>query len=383
MRGEKVKEKTNKKYPIKEVNEKLLEMFPDIKTANIVTSKQINEFVAKTDCQYPRWLLKYPVSRGKYTFDLSLSTAHLNASKSGNQMKALHSDDLPVPMRDPNYVQFGIHQHLNTVIGAGRFFPVFITGPTGNGKSTTVEQLCSNHNRPLIRVNINAVMDEEYLIGSKTLIDGTVYVVEGPVLIAMRKGYILLLDELDAASANAILCLQGVLEGKPYYFKSTNEWIVPSPGFNVIATANTKGKGSDDGRYIGTNVLNEAFLERFAVVLEQGYPPEKQELLIMKNIMKSLNCYDEAIAAALVKWATVSRKTFEEGAIQDVITTRRLIHIVNAYSMFDNITLSVDMALSRFDSVTKTALLDFFKKVYVPNKQEHYSDEYGDPINPK
>ena len=173
--------------------------------------------------------------------------------------------DSLVPAKDPNYVPFGNYRDLQVIIKSGMFYPAYITGPTGNGKSTSVEQICANTNKPLIRVNLNTMTDEDQLIGSKTLVDGNVEIVEGPIVIAMRYGIPLLLDEIDAGGANTLLCLQPILEGKPFYFKLKNEMITPAKGFNIFATANTKGKGSDDGRYIGTNVLNEAFLERFAV----------------------------------------------------------------------------------------------------------------------
>jgi MoxR-like ATPase len=208
--------------------------------------------------------------------------------------------------------------------------------------------------------------DEEQLIGSKTLTDGNVEVVEGPVLIAMRNGTALLLDEIDAGSANTLLCLQPILEGKPYYFKLKNEMVVPAPGFNVFATANTKGKGSDDGRYIGTNVLNEAFLERFAVTFEQEYPSAKIEVKIIKNLMESFNAVDEDFAETLVKWAEAIRRTFEDGGVDETITTRRMIHIVRAFAIFKDRTKAVQLCCNRFDAATKVAFLDLFEKVSTP-----------------
>ena len=206
-----------------------------------------------------------------------------------------------------------------------------------------VEQICAKYKKPLIRVNLNMMTDEEQLIGSKTLVEGNIEIVEGPVLIAMRTGTTLLLDEIDAGSANTLLCLQPILEGKPYYFKLKNEMIIPASGFNIVATANTKGKGSDDGRYIGTNVLNEAFLERFAVTLEQEYPNDKVELNIIKNLMTQFNCMDEKFAGLLVKWASAIRKTFDDGGVDELITTRRMVHIVRAYSIFKDKQKAVEL----------------------------------------
>jgi MoxR-like ATPase len=211
--------------------------------------------------------------------------------------------------------------------------------------------------------------DEEQLIGSKTLEDGNVEIVEGPVLIAMRTGCTMLLDEIDAGSANTLLCLQPILEGKPYYFKLKNEMIVPAPGFNILATANTKGKGSDDGRDIGTNVLNEAFLERFAVTFEQEYPSAKIEIKIIKNLMESFSCVDEEFAETLVKWAEAIRRTFEDGGVDETITTRRMIHIVRAFAIFKDRKKAVQLCCNRFDNATKVAFQDLFDKVSNPEPE--------------
>jgi MoxR-like ATPase len=232
-----------------------------------------------------------------------------------------------------------------------------------------VEQICAKHKRPLIRINLNMMTDEEQLIGSKTLEDGNVEIVEGPVLLAMRNGTTLLLDEIDAGSANTLLCLQPILEGKPYYFKLKNEMIIPTPGFNVLATANTKGKGSDDGRYIGTNVLNEAFLERFAVTFEQEYPSAKVEVKIIKNLMESFQCVDEEFAETLVKWAEAIRRTFDDGGVDETITTRRMIHIVRAFAIFKDRKKAVELCCNRFDSATKVAFQDLFEKVSNPEPE--------------
>lgn len=268
-----------------------------------------------------------------------------------------------IPAIDKNYVPFGNFKDLESIISSGLFYPTYVYGPTGNGKSTMVEQICAKHKRNLIRVNLNAMSDEEQLIGSKTLKDGNVEVIDGPVLIAMRTGSTLLLDEIDAASANSILSLQSILEGKPYYFKLKNELVVPAPGFNIIATANTKGKGSEDGRYIGTNVLNEAFLERFAVTFEQEYPPAKVELNIVMNLMNEFNCVDEEFANLLVTWANAIRKTFDNGGVDELITTRRMTHIIRAYSVFKNRTKAITLCCNRFDYSTKGAFIDLFAKI--------------------
>ena len=269
-----------------------------------------------------------------------------------------------IPTVDKNYVPFGNYRDLAHIVKSGMFYPSYIAGPTGNGKSTSVEQICAKTKTPLIRVNLNTMTDEDQLIGSKTLVDGNVEIVEGPVVIAMRFGIPLLLDEIDAGGANTLLCLQPILEGKPFYFKLKNEMITPAKGFNIFATANTKGKGSDDGRYIGTNVLNEAFLERFAVTFNQPYPTERVELKIVENLISHYEIKESGdFAKNLVKWAAVVRKTFDDGGCDENITTRRLTHIVRAVSIFGQYDKAIELCLNRFDEVTKMAFLDLFNKI--------------------
>lgn len=268
-----------------------------------------------------------------------------------------------IPRVDSNYVSFGHFKDVETIIKSQEFYPVYITGPSGNGKSTTIEQVCAKLKRPLIRINLNSLSDEDQLIGTKTLVDGNIRVIDGPVIIAMRLGIPILLDEIDAGGPNSLMCLQSILEGKPYFFKLKNELVTPARGFNVFATANTKGKGSEDGRYIGTNVLNEAFLERFAITIEQQYPSESNEKKILINLMKSLNCVDEEFANTLVKWASGIRKTFDDGAIDEVISTRRLTHIVRSYAIFMNKKKAVQLCVNRFDNLTKDAFINLFDKI--------------------
>ncbi len=278
---------------------KLFEMYPDVQTKGTVSRPQLIDVMSKLKTEkYPLWLMKEKVGRGLYAIEGGTNRA-ATVGNTALKTEPVKQESFVVdytntkaliPVKDPNFVPFGNYTDLENIIKSGIFYPAYISGPTGNGKSTMVEQICAKHKKPLIRVNLNMMTDEEQLIGSKTLEDGNVKVVEGPVLIAMRNGTTLLLDEIDAGSANTLLCLQPILEGKPYYFKLNNEMIVPAPGFNVLATANTKGKGSDDGRYIGTNILNEAFLERFAVTFEQEYPAAKVEVKIVKNLMQTYNC---------------------------------------------------------------------------------------------
>jgi MoxR-like ATPase len=368
---------------------KLFEMYPDVQTKGTVTRPELLDVMkALKSEKYPLWLMKDKVGRGLYALDGGKNRAPVIGNTALKPEPVIESFVVDytntkalIPVKDPNFVPFGNYNDLENIIKSGIFYPAYISGPTGNGKSTMVEQICAKHKKPLIRVNLNMMTDEEQLIGSKTLEEGNVKIVEGPVLIAMRNGTTLLLDEIDAGSANTLLCLQPILEGKPYYFKLKNEMIVPAAGFNVIATANTKGKGSDDGRYIGTNILNEAFLERFAVTFEQEYPAAKVEVKIVKNLMETYSCLDEEFAETLVKWADAIRRTFEDGGVDETITTRRMIHIVRAYAIFKNREKAVQLCCNRFDAATKTAFIDLFDKVANPQPEPVVVAE--EPKNPE
>lgn len=346
----------------------LAEMFPDTKTSGTVTRPQLMDVMKKLNTdKYPLWLMKNKVSRGVYAFpvagNLAMKPVAVETPVKESFIVDYTDTKALVPQVDPNYVAFGNYKDLDSIIKSGIFYPAYISGPTGNGKSTMIEQICAKRKKPLIRVNLNSMTDEDQLIGSKTLVQGNIEIVEGPVLIAMRTGTTLLLDEIDAGSANTLLCLQPILEGKPYYFKLKNEMIVPKAGFNIIATANTKGKGSDDGRYIGTNVLNEAFLERFAVTFEQEYPTARYELQIMKNLMTTYDCKDDNFAENIIKWAEAIRRTFDDGGVDETITTRRIGHIVRAYSVFKDQKKAIELCVNRFDTATKLAFIDLYDKV--------------------
>lgn len=268
-----------------------------------------------------------------------------------------------IPSKDPNFVPFGEFKQIETIIKSRRFYPIFVTGPTGNGKSTMVEQACARNKRQYIRLQVNGQTDEDQLIGSKTLVDGNIQIVEGPVLLAMRAGAVLLMDELDAGDPNNVMCLQSILEGKPYYFKLKNEMIYPAPGFTIVATGNTKGRGSDSGKYIGTKMLNEAFLERFPVTFEQEYPSMSVELKIVRGMMEKFGCVDDKFAQTLVKWSDAIRKTYQDGALDDLITTRRLVQIVEGFSIFGDRETAVKLACNRFDSITKSTFIEVFDKI--------------------
>lgn len=349
---------------------KLHEMFPDVKTTSTVSRKQIQTVMETLkSSKYPTWLMQTKLGRGLYAIPGGSVTAPIagNTALVPKQPESVIVDytntESLIPKIDGNYVPFGNYKDLERIIASKQFYPTYISGPTGNGKSTSIEQICAKLQRPLIRVNLNKMTDEDQLIGSKTLVDGNVEVVEGPVMIAMRLGIPLLLDEIDAGGANTLLCLQPILEGKPFYFKLKNEMVYPAVGFNLFATANTKGKGSDDGRYIGTNVLNEAFLERFAVTFNQEYPDAKVETKIVENLMKSYGVLDTDFASNLVKWADAIRRTFDAGGVDETITTRRLVHIVRAFSIFKNQKKAIELCTNRFDDATRLAFVDLFDKV--------------------
>ena len=348
----------------------LFESYPDVQSSGTVTRKQIADVMEKLgSSKWPSWILKNQVARGVYAVQGNVVRMPEPKEEAPVSYAAAIETKPLIPTKDKNYVAFGNHKDVDLIVKSGMFYPTYITGPTGNGKSTMVEQVCANNKKPLIRVNLNMMTDEEQLVGSKTLVDGNVQVVEGPVLIAMRSGSTLLLDEIDAGGANTLLCLQPILEGKPFYFKLKNELITPAPGFNVFATANTKGKGSDDGRYIGTNILNEAFLERFAVTFNQEYPSSSVEKKIVINLMTHYGCVNEEFADTLVKWADAIRRTFEDGGVDELITTRRLTHVVRAFSIFKNEKKAVELCCNRFDDITRTAFIDLFDKISTEPEQ--------------
>ena len=267
-----------------------------------------------------------------------------------------------IPEKMGNYVPFGHFKDVKNIIKSKIFFPVFVTGLSGNGKTLMVEQVCAQLKRELYRVNITIETDEDDLMGGHSLESGNIVFREGPVVKAMRKGAVLLLDEVDLGS-NKLMCLQSVLEGKGYLIKKTGEWVTPKEGFTILATANTKGQGSEDGKFIGTQIMNEAMLERFAITMQQEYPPVKTERMILSKEMGLTGEVDQDFCDKLVDWADVIRKTFYEGGIDDVITTRRLVHIVNAYRMFKDKMKSIEMCISRFDEETRNSILDLYTKV--------------------
>ena len=343
----------------------LTEKFPDVATSGQVTRAQIAETMKATNTQkWPSWIMENRVGRGLYAIPGGNAVAVEPEPAPVNQSAGVTYEY--IPKRDSTYVPFGNYRDVETIIKSNQFYPTYISGPTGNGKSTMIEQACAKLGRSMIRVNLNMMTDEDQLIGSKTLEDGNVKVVDGPVIIAMKLGIPILLDEIDAGAANTLLCLQPILEGKPYYYKLRNEIIYPAQGFNIFATANTKGKGSEDGRYIGTNILNEAFLERFAVTFNQEYPSAATERKIVLNLMESFKCVDEGFADTLVKWADAIRRTFIDGGVDETITTRRLVHIIRAFSIFKDKKKAIELCTNRFGEITRVAFNDLYEKVSTP-----------------
>jgi hypothetical protein len=267
-----------------------------------------------------------------------------------------------IPKKDPLFVAHGHFSDLVKVLQSRKFYPVFETGESGTGKTYMTEQACAKLKREFIRVNITVETDEDDLLGHYALIDGNTVWQDGPVVIAMERGAVLLLDEIDLAS-NKVMCLQPILEGKGVYLKKINRMVTPAEGFSVVATANTKGKGSEDGRFVFTNILNEAFLERFPITMEVGYPAAQTEKKIVNKVLDSLGVPDPDFCEKLVNWANAIRKTFYDGGIDEVIATRRLVHISNAFAIFGDRMKSIEMCVNRFDEDTKTSFLDLYSKI--------------------
>ncbi len=324
-----------------------------------INASQVREYCAAKGLTYPtlaKQLRQYKVADQRGVWNLTVREAlEKTLTKTPATVESV-SQNL-VPVKDDSFVSFGNFPDLKKVIRSKVFYPVFITGLSGNGKSYSVEQACAALNRELIRVNITIETDEDDLIGGFRLVDGNTVWHNGPVIEALETGAVLLLDEVDLAS-NKILCLQSILEGKGVFLKKIGRYVQPAPGFTVIATANTKGKGSEDGRFVGTNVLNEAFLERFPLTFEQEYPQPATEQRILR-----FHCDDEQYTKSLCDWADVIRKTFKDGGIDEVISTRRLVHICRAYQIFGDKAKAITSCISRFDDETRTAFRELYDKV--------------------
>ncbi len=327
-----------------------------------ITAADIRGFCASKGLNYQtvtRRLDEYKVGRGKWNLEVTAETVE-ELEETFSAPAAVQRN--LVPEKDANFVSFGNFNDVKKIIKSKMFYPTFITGLSGNGKTFSVEQACAQLNREIIRVNITIETDEDDLLGGFRLVDGNTSWHNGPVIEAMERGAVLLLDEIDLAS-NKILCLQSVLEGKGLFLKKIGKYIQPKDGFNVIATANTKGKGSDDGRFIGTNILNEAFLERFPITFEQAYPSVATETKLLKGYAKSVGVSDDDFCKRLCDWGDIIRKTFYDGGVDEVISTRRLVHIIRAYSIFGDKSKAINVCLNRFDDETRQAFLDLYDKI--------------------
>ena len=326
------------------------------------TAADIRAFCAMNDIGYStvtKKIKKYKVAKGKW--NLEVTTKAVENIENAFAAPAVTVENL-VPEKDETFVPFGSFADVKRIVKSKIFYPTFITGLSGNGKTFSVEQACAQLGRELIRVNITIETDEDDLIGGFRLVNGATVWHDGPVIQALNRGAILLLDEIDLAS-NKILCLQSILEGNGVFLKKIGRFVRPARGFNIFATANTKGKGSDDGRFIGTNVLNEAFLERFPVTFEQSYPAIKSEEKILQNVASTLGVDDTDFFKRLVDWADIIRKTFYDGGVEEVISTRRLVHIVRAYAIFGKKEKAIEVCVNRFDDETKQSFLELYDKV--------------------
>ena len=362
------------------LNEKQLEYVNtayEMFSSDTLEKSQIKQVNAKLGMKSsPAWLIKDPqfrLTRGVYKLPVN---GLVNPSKNAKQVSVPEvkqkiskqiqttesaSENL-IPNKEETFVPFGNYKDLKNIVKSGIFYPTFITGLSGNGKTLMVEQVHAAARKDLIRVNITIETDEDDLLGGFRLVNGETKFVPGPIIEAMEKGCTLLLDECDLGS-NKLMCLQPVLEGKGVYLKKVNKWISPKAGFNIIATANTKGKGSEDGRFIGTNVLNEAFLERFAITIEQPYASKKVEEKIILGSMDKYGKTDKKFATNLCTWAEVIRKTFYDGGVDEIISTRRLDHVVKAFSIFGDKMKAIELCVARFDDDTKESFLNLYTKI--------------------
>jgi MoxR-like ATPase len=341
----------------------------------VLTKQELIQANKKFGCKYaPQWLIKdkqYKVDKATFRLPLDGDIKKTEVVKSTNDNVEIKKEaayivssltgDI-VPKKDPVFVPFGNYPDIKSIIKSNKFYPVFVTGLSGNGKTMSILQACAEAKKECIRVNVTIETDEDDLLGGYRLKDGQTVWQNGPVIEAMERGALLLLDEIDLAS-NKIMCLQPILEGSGVFVKKINKFVKPKDGFNVVATANTKGQGSEDGKFIGTNILNEAFLERFPVTFEQRYPNAKTEEKILNNTLEATGKKDTNYVNKLVTWADVIRKTYFDGGVDEIISTRRLVHIVQAYSIFSNKLKAIELCTNRFDEDTKTSFVDLYTKV--------------------
>jgi len=335
---------------------------------------------------YPSWIFgdkSLRAGRGMYKMNLNANVVPMKkktvepvpaAKQNMNMESELFQENL-IPATDPLFTPFGNFNLLKDVVKSKMFYPLYITGLSGNGKTLSVEQACAVTKREVIRVNFTVETDEDDLIGGFRLVNGETKFFKGPVIKAMELGAVLLCDEIDLANPAKVMCLQSILEGGGYFIKKTGEYVTPASGFTVVATANTKGKGSDDGRFIGTNVMNEAFLERFPITVEQSYPTPAIEKKILDTVFADLKVNDAEFVEKLVDWADIIRKTFYDGGVDEIISTRRLVHIAKAYSIFGDRMKAIQMCINRFDDDTKVSFADLYSKIDAGVIVEESSEE--------
>ena len=341
------------------------------------TAPDVRGFCAANDIAYQtvtKKIEKFKVGRGKWNLEVTTKAVeNIEKSFSAPAVEPTVTQDL-VPTKDDTFVKFGPFNDVKKVIQSKQFYPTFITGLSGNGKTMGVTQACAENKRELIRVNITIETDEDDLLGGYRLKDGQTVWQNGPVIEAMERGAVLLLDEIDLAS-NKIMCLQPILEGSGVFVKKINRFVKPAHGFNVVATANTKGQGSDDGKFIGTNVLNEAFLERFPITFEQSYPKPSVEEKILVATLKAAGKTDNDFCKKLVTWADVIRKTYFDGGVDEIISTRRLVHIIQAYAIFNKKMKAVEVCTNRFDDDTKNSFIELYTKVDAGASAEQIAEQ--------
>ena len=326
----------------------------------------------------------HKVPRGARGYWYSFSEPTVSTPAAEPEMKlatgvaSIKSDEVFIPTVVPEYVKWGQSKNIDAILKSKEFFPVYISGPSGNGKTMMVEQSCARTKSNYVRVQITPETDEDDLIGGFRLLNGETVFCKGPVIKAMEEGAVLLIDEIDRGS-NKIMCLQGVLEGKPVLIKKTGEVVSPAHGFNVIATANTKGRGSEDGRFSAATIIDEAFLERFVSAVDQPWPTKSTETKIVKNHLSKYECEDDEFADKLTTWSSIIRKTFEVDGVDEVVSTRRLCHIAKAFSIFNDRLTAINMCISRFDEETTTAFIDLYTKIDAGELTSEGSEDTGVP----
>jgi hypothetical protein len=378
-------------YPMNRNSKKFVDAASAKFGAGAVLSRdQIQELCSEKDIPFPYWFVsrtQYRADRGKYQLPtdtnapasievvqeqeqqpepaeaMDLMKPEHQTATYMRQKELIEESDVAVPAKYEHYVPFGFFNDMKKIVKSKLFYPVFVSGHSGNGKTLMIEQVCAELQRECIRINISVETDESDLLGGPTLVDGNVVVKDGPVIVAMKRGAILLIDEIDRGS-NKLMAIQGIMEGKPYFNKKNGEVVVPAEGFNIIATANTKGQGSDEGKYLA-QIIDSAFLERFAITVEQEYPSAATEKKILEPLIN-----DKDFVEKLILWADAIRKTYADGAIDEIISTRRLVHIAKTYAIFNDKLKSIDLCVSRFDTDTKLAFIDLYTKIDETTNQD-------------